>query len=240
MERRGDIPHAPVSGKLSTGGSSTTSTAANKKSGKPKKQQHTLSSLSTATLSKVTAAQNTTHQQHAPRQTSGYMPPHVQTMAPSQVSPPLHHKNDVLFAAPPAAEATYNNGLHNQDSRKRLHTPPGMFAPVPSYSAYTTSGDMIMSSNSGSNSSSSSSSSKIAATSTVGPHHLSSHYQTDPAPATYEYGDWTMNHFSDGMIKRNDETSAPPMMPYMGYGFLSTADINTTHFYDADRQVSSN
>ncbi|CAK7272775.1 hypothetical protein SEPCBS57363_005318 [Sporothrix epigloea] len=231
MERRGDVPNVPVSGKLSTGASSNTNTAANKKSGKPKKQQHTLSSLSAATLSKA-AGQNTTNHQHAPRQIPSYMPPHVQTMAPSQVTPPLHPKDDMLFAAPPAADAVYNNGLHNHNSRKRSHTPPGMFAPVPSYSAYTTSGDMIMNANSGS-------SSKMTATSTVGPHHHSSHYQTDTAPAPYEYSDWTMNHFSEGIMKRNDDASAAPtMMPYMGYGFLSTADINTTHFYDADRQTS--
>ncbi|CAK7268092.1 hypothetical protein SEPCBS119000_002885 [Sporothrix epigloea] len=226
MERRGDAPNsfgASVSGKLSTESSSSNAATASssKKTGKPKKQQHTLSSLSAVAGSRAAAA-DAAQPPDALRPPSGYLPPHVQTMPPSQVTPPLHPRDDMLFGAPPPppAEPAYGNGLHA--IRKRSHTPPGMFAPVSSYAAYPHSGNVFMSTHG-------SGGSKMANSASIGSHHLGSHYQTDnTALPPYEYSDWAMHH---------DAPAAPAMMPYMGYNFLPSADVHPTHYYDADRQT---
>ncbi|CAK7222673.1 hypothetical protein SBRCBS47491_004939 [Sporothrix bragantina] len=262
LERRAGTTDIPIPGKVSPGGSSrSSSTSSTGKSGKPKKQQHTLSSLSAAAAAQAAAEQQRRQtspynsQQHSQHTQPVMIPPHKQTISQSQFTPPLHPEDDMLFAAQTAA-AVYDDGQHS--SRDRSHTPPSMFAPVTAYSAYPPPEDMMM----GTTGVTSRATTATAASSHHSLHHNphsshhGSHYRTDAAPTTYEYNEWamaaavpvtlpSMNHFTDGMMKRDDDTSAAAaaaaaavaattMAPYMGYSFLSTAGIDAANPYDSN------
>lgn len=273
LERRAGTSEFPIPGAKEATASSRSSSSSTGKNGKPKKQQHTLSSLSAAAAAQqaaLAAAQqqrqtspyNQQSQHHSQQPQSVMIPPHKQSISQSQFTPPLNPEEEMLFAAQTTGAGAYETATHS--SRDRSHTPPSMFTTASAYS-YPAPEDVMMGTTSSSSSRSTTATAHSSHSSHHGhhspPQHHSPHhqhqgnYRTDAS--AYQYNDWaiasvpvtlpSMNHFTDGMMKRDDDAAAAAaaaaaavtMAPYnMGYNFLSTAGIDAANPYDSNPHVS--